>query len=352
MRGWFTGRKERSGLHPAAAVGLDVLLTGVILLIYLFFNQGAPAMYAALGLQREPVPAPAAATLPTAVPAAEAAESAEPAVSPSPEADNRTEWQKRFADHFSDTVVLTDNSYTSPNVSITIDTVEESEGRNKAVYYVADIYIASPENFRTCTANNELQYYSRQDAMEMDMAAGALLSISGDFYAFQRTGFLIRNGEIYRQDYAYCDICVMYEDGSVENYAPGEYDIDEIMARGVAQVWNFGPSLLDAEGHVYESYNVATAVSYPNPRSAFGYYEPGHYCFVVVDGRQENGSRGMTIPQLAAVFERLGCASAYNMDGGGSALMVFNHQRFSSQSNGADRRLSDLLVIVETEGIK
>ena len=92
---------------------------------------------------------------------------------------------------------------------------------------------------------------------------------------------------------------------------------------------------------------MSTAVSYPNPRSAIGYYEPGHYCFVVVDGRQSGYAKGMSIPELAALFEELGCTKAYNLDGGGSAVMVFNHKRYSKQSNGGGRDLGDILLIRE-----
>ena len=92
---------------------------------------------------------------------------------------------------------------------------------------------------------------------------------------------------------------------------------------------------------------MPTAVSYPNPRSAIGYYEPGHYCFVVVDGRQNGYAKGMNIPQLATLFEELGCTRAYNLDGGGSAVMVFNHERYSKQSNGGGRELGDILLIRE-----
>lgn len=322
-------RLRRKRLPPAAVVLLDLLLAVLVLLIFFFFQLFLPAIQVT---QQPPAPTPS------------------PTEQAAPPPDERTDWQKRFEEHFSPEIISTENSYKSPNVSITVETVTEGEGSDMITYHVADIYIASPENFRTYTANNVLQFYSVQDAMEMDAASGALIAISGDFYAYQKSGFLIRNGEVYSQEYTGCDICVMYEDGSVENYHRGGYDIDEIMSRGVSQVWNFGPSLLDDEGHALAYYEVSATVGYPNPRSAFGYYEPGHYCFVVVDGRQDNYSKGMTIPQLAKIFEDLGCTSAYNLDGGGSALMTFNHERYSRQSNGADRSLSDLLIIVETEG--
>ena len=87
-------------------------------------------------------------------------------------------------------------------------------------------------------------------------------------------------------------------------------------------------------------------MSYPNPRSAIGYYEPGHYCLVIVDGRQDGHSAGMRIPHLAQVFADLGCTCAYNLDGGGTAVMLFNGEIYSRQSNGG-RDLGDILLITE-----
>jgi exopolysaccharide biosynthesis protein len=266
---------------------------------------------------------------------------------PVPTEDPRTEWQIRFAEHFTDEVVITDHSYTSPQVSITIETREFDAGNGKSVYHVADIYVASLDNFRTYTANNELEFWSTQDAMEMDADSHAILTISGDFYSYQPKGFLVRNGELYMSDQTWCDLCVLYDSGVMACYGRDEYTVEDVWNRGVAQAWNFGPSLLDENGHVKPDYELSEAVSFPNPRSAVGYYEPGHYCFVVVDGRQDGYSKGMTVPELAQVFEDLGCTCAYNLDGGGSALMTFLHQRYSRQSNGAGRELGDMLIVTE-----
>ena len=43
---------------------------------------------------------------------------------------------------------------------------------------------------------------------------------------------------------------------------------------------------------------------------------------MVVDGRQSGYSRGMSLPELAKVFEDLGCTAAYNMDGGHTVFMT------------------------------
>ena len=68
----------------------------------------------------------------------------------------------------------------------------------------------------------------------------------------------------------------------------------------------------------------------------------------MVDGRQAGYSSGLLIPELAQLFQDLGCTVAYNLDGGGSAVMTFMHAKYSRQSNGADRPLSDILLVAET----
>ena len=359
----------------------DILVGALALGLVVFFQLGLPILQAksrsrARQAQREQqeqtvqVIAPnGGAETPAAVPAEPAAptEAAEPAgeetpapqengldglasgvvPTPEPTPDTRTEWQIRFADHFTDEVVITDHSYTSPQVSITIETKEFDAGNGKSVYHVADIYVASLDNFRTYTANNELADWSTQDAMTMDRDCHAILAISGDFYTYQSTGFLARNGVLWKSDQTRCDLCVLYNTGVMACYKASDYTVEDIWERGVAQDWNFGPSLLDENGHVLPDYQVSVAVSYPNPRSAVGYYEPGHYCFVVVDGRQDDYSKGVTVPELAQIFEELGCSVAYNLDGGGSALMTFLHERYSRQSNGAGRELGDMLIVTE-----
>ena len=316
---------------------VDTLLTGLILLAFSFFHHVLPT-YKSRASAVEYTPEPVIEEV------IHVEVTAEP--------DNRTEWQIKYAEHFSDQVIRTENSYKSPNVSIEIKTVTVGEGSEQNVYHVADIYIASIENFAAYTANNELRYFSTQNALEMDKAANALLSMTGDFYSYQKTGFLVRNGAVYMTDDTYCDICVMYYDGTIETYERNSFDKEEILAREPYQIWNFGPSLLDKEGKAIDEFDVSLTVMYPNPRSALGYYEPGHYCFVVVDGRQKDYSKGMLLPELAYVFEELGCKAAYNLDGGGSALMMFNNERYSQQSNGANRELGDILVIRESENIE
>lgn len=332
---------------------LDILTAALILGIYAVFKLALPAMRKSPAAS-VPTPAPVEAAEPAPAVIVEAAAptpppaEATPEPTPEPTPDPRTPWQIKFAEHFTEAPVLTDHSYTSPEVSIDIQSFSMEENGWTSVYHVADIYVASLDNFKTYTVNGELKYWSTADMMELDRESNAILAISGDFYSYQQSGFIMRNAQLYSSAAGYADICVLFSDGRMETYAGGQYDVDQILADGAVQVWQFGPVLLDAEGHALDYFPRAQGtVNQPNPRSAIGYYEPGHYCFVVVDGRQDEYSHGLLLPGLSRVFEQLGCTCAYNLDGGGSAVMTFNHERFSRQSNGGGRELGDILLITE-----
>jgi len=356
--GRYSGSSQHSHRHRClpvvAVILLDAVVTGLILLIFAFFHHVLPWLITEQRLQEaqknptqpqmsvvETVPETAA---PTQAQSSATEEATEPTVPLTTKPDNRTPWQIKFEEHFSDEVIITENSYKSPEVSVTIDThTIEIEGA-QVMYYVADIYVASIDNFVAAVANNDMSYYSTQKSSTLDKNAKAIISICGDFVTYQKTGFMMRNREIYVDDNNRYSICALYSDGTMDTFDAKAYDIDEVKAKDPIQVWSFGPVLLDEDGTVRDKYQVSSTVAQRNPRSAVGYYEPGHYCFVVVDGRQKH-SAGMKIPALAEVFEELGCAKAYNLDGGGSAVMMFNHKQFSEQSNGGDRKLGDLLVI-------
>ena len=339
--------KNRKTLPIWLVALIDILVGGAVILTFAFFHHVLPAINSAKAREE----ALLHATEPQIVATAPATEApvetpVEIATETPTEPDTRTEWQKKFAEHFSDEIIRTENSYKSPNVSITVETITYGEGKNKQTYHVADIYIASIDNFATHYAGNGGSYASKV-VEELSRESEALIAICGDYLTLQRSGFLMRNGKVFYETSNNDSICALFPDGTIETYEGREYSIDDIKNRGAIQVWSFGPTLLDENGEVRKRYDMTRAVSYYNPRSAIGYYEPGHYCFLVADGRQEGYAKGFTIPELAQIFKDLGCVKAYNLDGGGSAVMAFDHKMYSKQSNGG-RDLGDILLIRET----
>lgn len=131
-------------------------------------------------------------------------------------------------------------------------------------------------------------------------------------------------------------------------FSSDEFDAEQAINDGAYQAWSFGPEFLDDSGNSLTSFNTEKRLSQENPRSAIGYYEQGHYCLVLIDGRQEGYSCGMTLKKLSLLFEELGCAGAYNLDGGKSSVMTFNDEVVNEPDAGG-REVTDCLIIKEVE---
>lgn len=263
----------------------------------------------------------------------EAAEaSAEPA--------DETPLAEKFADRFTDSMTVTENSYSSPDISITVDEVKE----DNLTYYVADIYVRDIDCFRTALAGDTYGSGFRDSIEDMAVLNNALLAVNGDYYGNTNEGVVIRNGVIYRANPTDCDVCVLYYDGSMKVMPGSSFSVEEAVEDGAWQAWTFGPALLDANGDPITAFASTNRIINANPRTAIGYYEPGHYCLVVVDGRGE--SSGISLSRLSKLFESLGCAAAYNLDGGNSSIMVWGNEVINNPSGGG-RESSDALLIAE-----
>jgi hypothetical protein len=85
-----------------------------------------------------------------------------------------------------------------------------------------------------------------------------------------------------------------------------------------------------------------------HPRTAMGWNRE-QFVLVVVDGRQEGLSVGMTYPELASLMRRLGCEYAVNLDGGGSSTLWLDGHVMNSPSDGRERPVANSLVVIATE---
>lgn len=251
------------------------------------------------------------------------------------------DWHQKFADKFTDQIVSTDTSYTSPNLSIQLtyhsyqtnklDHTEngkhEKYGFNIS-YVLADIYVGDITCLQTCFAQNTYGVGYSEKLSEMSARLKSVLAVNGDSYSNSRhkdNGTIIRNGVVYRIQPTDMETCVLNWDGTMQIYSPQEMDIQQLIDSGAYQSWIFGPSLLDSNGEANTTFQTWSYIKESHPRTAIGYYEPGHYCLLVVDGRQDS-SRGMFLDEMANLFEQLGCKAAYNLDGGHCSFMTMQNQ--------------------------
>ncbi len=249
--------------------------------------------------------------------------------------------------YFSNEIIATDNSYTSNNIALNIKTVDTIINNKKVVYYEVDVRIKDINSLQTVFAQDKFGRGYAEAMLDIDERSNALFTVNGDYYGNSRTSIVLRNGILYRDSIDEDDICVLYHDGVMETYTAEEFDLEKVKSREPYQIWTFGPALLDSNSKAITKFSGYGTIVGNNPRSSIGYYEPGHYVFIVVNGRT-SASSGLTLKELAQVYESLGCKAAYNLDGGKSSVMTFNDKIYN-KAIGGGRKSSDAIIIKEIE---
>ena len=242
---------------------------------------------------------------------------------------------------------VTDTSYSDGNISVTLTekTVNETQ------VYVADITLSSSDYLKTALAQNS--YGTNVTAKTSVTAAenNAILAVNGDYYGANSSGYVIRNGVVYRdsvrEDASNGDLAI-YKDGSFKIIYEDQVSADQLVQDGVVNLLAFGPSLVEnGEISVDTNTEVGQAMS-SNPRTAIGIIDENHYIIVVSDGRTSE-SKGLSLYQMAEVMKSYGVKTAYNLDGGGSSTLYFNGQVINKPTTGgskiSERAVSDIFYI-------
>lgn len=336
----YRPKPQRRNPPLSLVITVDILLIGLGLIIFSLFHHAMPRDFRTAGTALPT--ASATTTFATTGGSTTASESLPTSAGTTAATTAETEsgaWGEKFSDKFTaGAIEKTASTYRSKNINITVTKVQASE----ITYYVADIYLRDLQYFRTAFAGGGYAHGRTAEVLDMAVENNAILAISGDYYGIRDAGVVIRNGQLYREN-LFDDVLVMNNDGSMETFTRDAFDIAPIKANGAWQAWSFGPMLLDG-GQPMTTFN--SNVTPKNPRAAIGYYEPGHYCFVLVDGRQPGYSIGMNMKELSQLFYDLGCTAAYNLDGGESAIMVFLDE-WASQPYHDGRKVSDIIYIGE-----
>ena len=235
-------------------------------------------------------------------------------------------------------------SYSDSNVSITLKEYREYD----SAIYVADVTVSDVSYLKTALASNTYGRNITDTTSDMANDNNAILAINGDYYGARQSGYVIRNGSLYRNSSGNRDALAIMKNGEFEFVTEGETSAETLLGNGALQVFSFGPVLLeDGSISVTENEEVGMAMA-SNPRTAIGYLGKNHYVFVVSDGRTRE-SAGLSLYELASFMKSLGVSDAYNLDGGGSSTMVFKGEVINTPTTNGhsseERAVSDILYI-------
>lgn len=245
------------------------------------------------------------------------------------------------------TATVTDSSYKDDNISINLS---ETTVNNTQVY-VADVTVTSSDYLKTAFAQNAFGTNVTAKTSETAADNNAILAVNGDYYGANSTGYVIRNGVVYRdlvrEDSSNGDLAI-YKDGSFKIIYEDQISADQLVKDGVVNLLAFGPALVEnGEIAVGTNEEVGQAMA-SNPRTAIGIIDENHYIIVVSDGRTSE-SKGLSLYQMAEVMKSYGVKTAYNLDGGGSSTLYFNGQVINKPTTGgnkiSERAVSDIVYI-------
>ena len=359
-------RKVKTALLCASAAFLAITSTAVVYADY-FLGQVYKEQQRNIRLAAQSTPVPVlrpSASAPVPTPSSASASASTPTPSRAPLPGDIA--GVRFPDY--DTGVNAEYSYQTNELRIAVDKVEE-EG---VTYYVADIWMRNINCFRTAFSSGKY-HGKRQPAEVIAQENNAILAVNGDFLG----GLVIRNGVLYRKatlrpvptaaptktpatgtsveapptetptprpatvSRPQRATCVLYYDGTMITEEYRSFRSNDAIEENAWQGWQFGPTLV-RNGQAAKDVKAQGR----NPRCIIGYYEPGHYALIMIDGRQKGHSIGMNFKEMIDLCLRLGLTEAYNLDGGGSAIMVYGNEIINDPSGTGDaRNLPDMVII-------
>ena len=245
------------------------------------------------------------------------------------------------------TATVTNSSYKDENISINLTETTV----NHTQVYVADVTVSSSEYLKTAFAQNSFGTNVTAKTSVTAADNDAILAVNGDYYGANSSGYVIRNGVVYRdtvrENFNNGDLAI-YKDGSFKIIYEDQISAEQLVKDGVINLLAFGPALVEnSEIAVGKNQEVGQAMA-SNPRTAIGIIDENHYIIVVSDGRTSE-SEGLSLYQLAEVMKSYGAKTAYNLDGGGSSTLYFNGQVINKPTTGgnkiSERAVSDIVYI-------
>lgn len=123
-----------------------------------------------------------------------------------------------------------------------------------------------------------------------------------------------------RKNHPNLDVMALYPDGTMSVHDANEKTTEELLAMGAMDVLSFGPVLI-RDGAINEKAVSNFGVT-QQPRAGLGMVRKGHFIHLMVESRTSK-SKGVNTTWMAERFAQLGCDTAFNLDGGQTAVVIF-----------------------------
>jgi len=229
--------------------------------------------------------------------------------------------------------------YEDESLKVTIETIREHETN----ILVARVKIVDPSQIRTAMA---ARYGSTGTVLPDRFAkrVNAVLAVNGDFFSFNSTGYLVRQGKRYRdKTHTPSDILIIDDKGDFTIIVDPTEEKVKSFPGTIVNSFNFGPALVVDGEIIHTTKDLNVGLDKETQRMGVGQLGPLEYILVATEGPENKGSDGLTIPEFAQLMHDLGAEQAYNLDGGSSSAMMLGGEKINGLSSKKMRPICDLL---------
>lgn len=230
--------------------------------------------------------------------------------------------------------------------SISIDLKRYTDVENTLVWFEGDIHTTDETPMTAYLSNPDGKYPGKAYANPMTLAREnqVVLAITDDHFGDRwnggvRPGVIVRNGKII-QDYTFQDgqgkfpnleVLAVFQDGSMKTFKSDAHTAQEYIDMGVVNTYAFGPILVE-NGQLSEYMLRDEYYTFREPRCSIGMIEPHHYFLLVAKGRTSD-SKGVYLTWLADKMLEKGVVEGFNLDGGGTAALMFMGKMLNKSTN-------------------
>ncbi|WP_423410312.1 phosphodiester glycosidase family protein [Heyndrickxia sp. MSNUG] len=217
---------------------------------------------------------------------------------------------------------------------------EGKEGK-KIESFVVEVDMQNPTVTIEAGTPNDGTAFGLQPVRQQASAANkenhqVVAAVNADFYNMatgEPLGYVYKDGQAVKdKSSSGQEFFAIKKSGEAVIGTPAEFEamkdqVDEALG---------GNAILVKNGQVYQTPQTGAD---KEPRTAVGIKADGDVFFVVIDGRQEPYSAGISMPDLAQLMIDMGAVSALNLDGGGSS--TFTTRQLGGDQLEVDNRPSD-----------
>ena len=209
--------------------------------------------------------------------------------------------------------------------------LNDATGQNQNKAYVMEVDMSNPgitvvpsyRNMDPTSYGTQIMSEQAAAAVKKGYNVVGAINVNLSWDSLEPLGMLVIDGHVYHESNEGGGYLVVYKDNTAE-LRPGSQPLDGSEWQAITA--NFGWLVKDGKSQFSDQTHTSPSRA---PRTCIGIKADGSIVLLVVDGRQDPVSVGMSMSELAETLIDLGCVDAVNCDGGGSST-------FLSQREGGD----------------